>query len=287
MLQSKAGRRFSIHEAQRLPIDDDRQAAAARPNGWPELARMPSEPGYAGTGCRLSARSPSVSHRLFSVSLLWRATHVVVRPNGAAFLMTEQQSEVVGWGDMREWPGWPDAWSPRTGWSCNGDGVPEQISTQGRCWILDLVAFVHSGVAVSVGTRDADLKPAFSRAWGPVVSDDGRSLALCVIAPPGSWMRANLDANGPIAVGFSPPTIARALQVEGRRVGVREPARRPIWSGPSGTCPVVRRGGRADRRTPRAFAADVRRAVRLRLRSTLSIDEVFDQTPGPTAGGRL
>ena len=39
-------------------------------------------------------------------------------------------------------------------------------------------------------------------------------------------MRANLERNGAVAVGFSPPTIARAVQVKGvaTQVGEPEPA---------------------------------------------------------------
>jgi hypothetical protein len=78
--------------------------------------------------------------------------------------------------------------------------------------VLDpaVVEFIHGGVAVGVATRDDDLRPEFARGWGPEVSADGRSLRLCVAAAEGSRMRANLERNGAVAVGFSPPTIARA-----------------------------------------------------------------------------
>ena len=83
--------------------------------------------------------------------------------------------------------------------------------------VLDpaLVEFIQGGVAVGVATRDDDMRPEFARGWGPEVSADGRSLRLCVAAPEGSRMRANLGRNGAVAVGFSPPTIARAVQVKG------------------------------------------------------------------------
>jgi hypothetical protein len=149
----------------------------------------------------------------------------------------------------------------------------------------ELVAFVHGGVAVTVATRDADRRPAVTRAWGPEVSPDGRTLELCVIAPAGSPTRANLEANGAIAVGFSPPTIARALQIKGAAVSVREPEPDELE--------------RAERHLA-AFTAEVEqlgipgRAARriFRERSdfvsvVVTIDEVFDQTPGPTAGQRV
>jgi hypothetical protein len=73
-----------------------------------------------------------------------------------------------------------------------------------------VVEFIHGGVAVGVATRDDDLRPEFARGRGPEVSADGRSPRLCVTAPEGSRMRANLELNGAVAVGFSPPTILSA-----------------------------------------------------------------------------
>jgi hypothetical protein len=97
-------------------------------------------------------------------------------------------------------------------------------------------------------------------------------------------MRANLERNGAVAVGFSPPTIARAVQVKGVATVMGEPEAADL--------------GRVDRHV-RSFVAEAERIgapVELSRRMFLgtglvavefSIDEVFDQTPGPTAGRRL
>jgi hypothetical protein len=149
----------------------------------------------------------------------------------------------------------------------------------------DLVAFVHSGVAVAVGTRDSAYRPAFTRAWGPGVSGDGSTLALCVIAPSGSQTRANLEDNGAVAVGFSPPTIARALQIKGVALALRDPAPSDLeraeqhfhrFSAEAQQLGIPERVARRIFAAPAAFVS-----------VTLSIDEVFDQTPGPGAGRRL
>jgi len=87
----------------------------------------------------------------------------------------------------------------------------------------DVGAFVHSGVAVTVATRDADLQPEVTRGWGPLVSADGRVVELLVDAASGSRTRANLEGNGAIAVGFGLPTVARAVQLKGRVEGIRAP----------------------------------------------------------------
>ena len=148
----------------------------------------------------------------------------------------------------------------------------------------ELVEFVHSGVAVGVATRDESMRPAFARAWAPQVSADRRSLTLCVAAAEGSATRANLEGNGAVATGFCPPTIAKAVQLKGVAVVLGEP-------GPEDRERVERHVG--------AFLAECGRigvpaevSNRMFEGSTLvlislSIDEGFDQTPGPTAGRRL
>jgi hypothetical protein len=148
----------------------------------------------------------------------------------------------------------------------------------------ELAALVQSGVAVGVGTRDDDLKPAFSRGWGPEVAADGRTVTLCVSAPAGSPTRADLEGNGAIAVTFTLPTVARSVQVKGRAGEVREPEPHELE--------------RAERHL-RAFiveAEQVGARAELARRMfgdrdfvtvTLEIDEVYDQTPGPKAGRRL
>jgi hypothetical protein len=133
-----------------------------------------------------------------------------------------------------------------------------------------VVEFIHGGVAVGVATRDDDLRPEFARGWGPQVSADARSLSLCVAAPEGSRVRANLEQNGALAVGFSPPTIARAVQVKGVAAVVGEP-----------DAADLERVGAPAELSRRMFVGTGLVSV------VFSIDEVFDQTPGPTAGRRL
>jgi len=152
--------------------------------------------------------------------------------------------------------------------------------------VLDpaVVEFIHGGVAVGVATRDDDLRPEFARAWGPEVSADGRSLTLCVVAPEGSQMRANLERNGALAVGFSPPTIARAVQVKGVASQVGEPE--------AGDLERVERHVRLFVAEAERIGAPPELSRRMFVGTGLvavgfSIDEVFDQTPGPTAGRRL
>jgi hypothetical protein len=159
-----------------------------------------------------------------------------------------------------------------------------ELSEEAPVLTPGLVEFIHSGVAVGIATRDAIMRPAFARAWGPQVSADLRSLTLCVSAAEGAPMRSNLEANGAVAIGFCPPTIAKAVQLKGAAVVLGEPDGDDLE--------------RAERHV-RAFEAECARigvppevAARMFDGSALvlisvAIDEGFDQTPGPTAGRRL
>ena len=97
-------------------------------------------------------------------------------------------------------------------------------------------------------------------------------------------MRANLERNGAVAVGFSPPTIARAVQVKGVAMRVGEPEAADLERVERHVRSFVAEAGR--------IGAPAELCERMFVRPGLiavqfSIDEVFDQTPGPTAGRRL
>jgi hypothetical protein len=152
--------------------------------------------------------------------------------------------------------------------------------------VLDpaVVEFIHAGVAVGVATRDDQLRPEFARGWGPEVSPDSRSLRLCVAAPEGSRVRANLERNGAVAVGFSPPTIARAVQVKGVATVVEEPDAADLERVERHVESFVAEAERIGAPTELSLRLFVREGL---VAVSFSFDEVFDQTPGPTAGRRL
>jgi hypothetical protein len=105
-----------------------------------------------------------------------------------------------------------------------------------------------------------------------------------VDAPSGSATRANLEKNGAIAVGFNPPTIARGLQIKGAASSVREPAPEELKRAEQhfmAFCAEGARVGVSESLLRRGFAPGDCVSV------TMSVVEVFDQTPGPGAGQRL
>jgi hypothetical protein len=97
-------------------------------------------------------------------------------------------------------------------------------------------------------------------------------------------VRENLERNGAVAVGFSPPTIARAVQVKGVATRVGEPEAADLERVERHLLSFIveaERVGAPPELSRRMFtSADL-------VAFEFSIDEVFDQTPGPTAGRRL
>ena len=127
------------------------------------------------------------------------------------------------------------------------------------------------------------MRPEVSRAWGPVLSGDGSTVTLCVAAAPGSATLANLQDNGAIAVTFSLPTSYRTVQVKGAVVDLCAPAAEHL--------------ARVEEHFS-AFVDEVEQVCIPRdgagrfldselVAVSFSVRELYDQTPGPNAGGRL
>jgi hypothetical protein len=97
-------------------------------------------------------------------------------------------------------------------------------------------------------------------------------------------MRANLEGNGAVAVGFCPPTIARAVQVKGVATVVGEPGAADLERVEQHVRSFVEGCERVG--VPAGVSRRMYAATGL-VSIHFSVDEVFDQTPGPTAGRRL
>jgi hypothetical protein len=150
-------------------------------------------------------------------------------------------------------------------------------------------AFLESGISLVVGTRDLGLVPEIVRAWGPVVSQDRRSVSLCIGVTAGSKTLDNLESNGRIAASFTLPTNLQSVQLKGVWLETSEPNDADLL---------------AVEQHREAFASlnekigIPRRAVDTLWRKELEIspvmvklrfspEQIFDQTPGPDAGSRL
>lgn len=143
-----------------------------------------------------------------------------------------------------------------------------------------VVAFLGRGVAIVAATRDADLQPEITRAWGPAVAQDGAAVTLCLGDGPGARTRANLESNGAIAATFSLPTTYRGVQIKGTVTALGEPTEDDLGRMREHVAAfaeeVVQLGIPPDRAL--GFLDDRFLAV------TFTVAEVYDQTPGPRAG---
>jgi pyridoxamine 5'-phosphate oxidase-like protein len=147
----------------------------------------------------------------------------------------------------------------------------------------ELAAFLRLGVAIVLATRDDELRPEVTRGWGPLAGEDGTDVSLCVAAAPGSATLANLKANGAIAATFSLPTSYRSVQVKGEALELGEPALEQVARVEEHVAAFVEQVEQVGipREMARRFVDPELVAVRFAVR------ELFDQTPGPRAGGLL
>jgi hypothetical protein len=140
------------------------------------------------------------------------------------------------------------------------------------------------GAAVVVATRDEALRPHIARGWAVELFPEERLVRLCVEAADGSRAMANLTGAPEIAVTLMRPSTYRSVQMKGTLVGIQEPT------------DDQRRGAEEHQLALSDESAMVGLSPRLAVRLlrpealvsvTLLIDEIYDQTPGPTAGARL
>jgi hypothetical protein len=147
----------------------------------------------------------------------------------------------------------------------------------------DLAAFLESGIAILVGSRDARLIPECTRGIGARVEAGGAELTVFLPDAVAGPTLTNLRENRRIAVSFSRAEDHRTFQVKGRVLSVE---------------PATERD-RADVDRYRCAWATGLGAVGLPPRITLrmvhwpahavrfAVEAVFVQTPGPGAGARL
>jgi hypothetical protein len=146
-----------------------------------------------------------------------------------------------------------------------------------------MAAFLQSGVAVVVATRNDDLRPEIGRGWGPQVAADGTAVALCVSVPPGSRTRENLRSNGAIAATFSRPSTYRTVQLKGDVLDVREPSEGELARVQAHLAAFL-----DDVQQIGVRPSDARALLERDLAAvTFEVRELFDQTPGPNAGTPL
>jgi hypothetical protein len=142
---------------------------------------------------------------------------------------------------------------------------------------------LESGVAVVVGTRDAGSSPEITRGWGARVLPDNSSMEVFVSRSAGAATLRNLQDNGEIAVVFCLPTSYKTVQLKGHIAETGEPTQ--------AHCEWVERHKNAFATeaesvgVPRSLISNLICDDLVRIRFV--VQQAFEQTPGPSAGGSL
>jgi hypothetical protein len=86
----------------------------------------------------------------------------------------------------------------------------------------ETAAFLESGLAITVATRDGDLQPDGAWAWAVRVHDDGTHLTVFLHEQAAAAMLRNLESHPEIALVLDRPTTHRACQLKGTFVASRK-----------------------------------------------------------------
>jgi len=154
---------------------------------------------------------------------------------------------------------------------------------------VELKAFLESGVSVVVGTRDADLVPEITRAWGLLVSKDLKSINLCVPLTTSHKTLDNIAGSGQMAVCCSLPTSYKTVQLKGQCVKTADPSRADLAAVErhrKAFGHLNERIGVPHQRSETFWKRELEVSqVLIKLRFVP--EQIFDQTPGPDAGSHL
>jgi predicted pyridoxine 5'-phosphate oxidase superfamily flavin-nucleotide-binding protein len=143
--------------------------------------------------------------------------------------------------------------------------------------------FLESPCSLIVGTVDDDGLPDGTRAWAVDVVDDGRRLRV-LIATNADATIANLRANGRIAVTATNFVTLDSVQVKGRAEAVEERTAADQIRFDENCARCVGILVEADRAAEDSVWRFIPPGV---VACVMTVEEVFDQTPGPAAGTQL
>jgi hypothetical protein len=146
----------------------------------------------------------------------------------------------------------------------------------------ELFSLLDGPSIMHLATRNAELQPVSTFAFGLQTTGDGREVTVFLPATVAPGMIANLRDNGEMAVSVIRPTDHRALQLKG------------MWLGERRTSDADRAfvEGYRDALTQELGLVGVPRSIWRRvvwwpsLALRMEVREVYVQTPGPKAGQR-
>jgi hypothetical protein len=147
----------------------------------------------------------------------------------------------------------------------------------------DLAGFLEEGLAIHVATRDAELEPNGSRATAIRAEEDGRHVVVYVPTAAEPRVLPNLEANGQGAVVLVRVRDERSCQLKGTFAGARaatEAERSFVLDQWDRFVQNIEQIG-----LPREVTRQWKMWPCIAIR--LEVNAMFDQTPGPKAGGKL
>jgi hypothetical protein len=147
----------------------------------------------------------------------------------------------------------------------------------------ELKMFVESGVAVLIGTGDAEGRPRIDYGWGPRVRPDGVTVDVFLDLERADRALANLQENNKIAMTVGDPVSYRSVQLKGVHHETRAANDDDrAWVGRH----------REEFLASTSLVGDPPNTIRNLwlddvVRVAFVVDSAFDQTPGPEAGKPL
>jgi hypothetical protein len=146
-----------------------------------------------------------------------------------------------------------------------------------------IVELLRTGVSVVVGTRDAELMPECTRAWGIRAAPDRRSVTIFVTEGISKKTLQNLRDNGLVAISCTRPTDHVACQIKGRLRAIRPADARDQSDSQTWHREFVQE--------LLAIGVPIEVGEALVTKPVMAIDievtDVFHQTPGPGTGEKL
>jgi len=151
---------------------------------------------------------------------------------------------------------------------------------------LELTEFTNAGgLAIALGTRNSELQPAFVRGFGISLRNDGKALSVFISKTQAAQTLANLKENGRAALVAAHVGTLTTRQFKGAYVSHTDVGESDLPSVEKNLTEFIaicaKYFGEQMAAQFRAFNIFPLIAV------TFSIEDIFDQTPGPGAGKKI
>jgi|SRR6478609_697137 len=144
-----------------------------------------------------------------------------------------------------------------------------------------LTEFLEQGLAIHMGTRNAQMEPNGCRVTAVRVEEQGQHLVAFIPKAATADVLDDLKSNGQAAVSMARPADDRAVQVKGQFLSLRDADESEEafvmdqWRGFLGQLDAIGLAGTAATTTWSVWPC---------VAVTIRVTQIFSQTPGPEAG---